>query len=57
MMYFMTTSFVEFVFADSQPSRLLFLVVDYVPAEFSRLLAAFDCKPHEMVVRINVSCP
>jgi len=55
--YFMTSSFVKFVFADSQPSRLLFPVVDYVPAEFTRLLAAFDCKPHEMVVRINVSCP
>jgi len=21
------------------------------------LLAAFDCKPHEMVLKINVSCP
>jgi len=57
MTYFMTSSFVKFVFVDSQPSRLLFPVVDYVPAEFTRLLAAFDCKPHEMVVRINVSSP
>ena len=56
MTYFMTSSFVKFVFADSQPSRLFFPVVDYVPVEFTRLLAAFDCKPHEMVVRINVSC-
>ena len=54
MTYFMTSSF---VFADSQRSRLLFPVVDYVPAEFTRLLAAFDCKPHEMVLKINVSCP
>ena len=57
MTYFMTLSFVTFVFADSQRSRLLFPVVDYVPAEFTRLLAAFDCKPHEMVLKINVSCP
>jgi len=54
MTYFMTSSF---VFADSQRSRLLFPVVDYVPAEFTRLLGAFDCKPHEMVLKINVSCP
>ena len=42
MTYFMTSSFVKFVFADSQRSRLLFLVVDlkYVPAEFTLLLAA-----------------
>jgi len=57
MTYFMTSSFVKFVVADSQRSRLLFPVVDYVPAEFTRLLDAFDCKPHEMVLRINVSCP
>jgi len=53
----MTSSFVKFVFADSQRSRLLFPVVDCVPAVFSRLLAVFDCKPHEMVLKINVSCP
>jgi len=46
-----------YVFPDSQRSRLLFLVVDYVPAVLTRLLAATDCKPHEMVVEINVSCP
>ena len=57
MTYFVTSSFVKFVFADSQRSRLLFPVVDYVPAEFTRLLAAFDCKSHEMVLKINVSCP
>jgi len=57
MTYFMTPSFVKFVFADSQRSRLLFPVVDYVPAEFPRLLAAFDCKPHEMLLKINESCP
>ena len=57
MTYFVTSSFVKFVFADSQRSRLLFPVVDYVPAESTRLLAAFDCKPHEMVLKINVSCP
>jgi len=53
----MTSSFVKFVFADSQRSRFLFPVVDYVPAEFTRFLTAFDCKPHEMVLKINVSCP
>jgi len=57
MTYFMTSSFVKFVFADSQRSRLLFPVVDYVPAEFTRLLAAFDCKPQELVLKINVRCP
>jgi len=57
MTYFITSSFVKFVFADSQRSRLLFPVVDCVPAEFTRLLAAFGCKPHEMVLKINVSCP
>ena len=46
-----------YVFADSQRSRLLFPVVDYVPGVLTRLLAAFDCKPHEMVLKINVSCP
>jgi len=51
MTCFMTSSFVKFVFADSQRSRLLFPVVDYVPAEFTRFLA-FDCKPHEMVLKI-----
>jgi len=54
--YFMTSSFVKFVFADSQRFRLLFPVVDYVPAEFTRMSAAFDCKLHEMVLIINVSC-
>jgi len=57
MKYFMTSSFVQFVFAESQRSRLLFPVVDYVPAEFTRLLAVFNCKPHDMVLKINVSCP
>jgi len=46
-----------YVFADSQRSPLLFPVVDYVHAVLTRLLAVFDCKPHEMVlVPINVSC-
>jgi len=40
MTYFMTSSFVKFFFADSQRSRLLIAVVDYVPAKFTRLLAA-----------------
>ena len=44
-------------FSDSQRSHLLFPVVHYVPAEFTRLLAAFECKPHEMELKINVSCP
>ena len=57
MTHFMTSSFVKFVFADSQRSRLLFPVVDYAPAEFTRLLAAFDCKPLEMMFKINVSRP
>jgi len=57
MTYFMTSSFVKFVFTDSQRRHLLFPVVDYVPAEFTLLLAAFDCKPHEMVLKINVSYP
>jgi len=35
----MTSLFVKFVFADLQRSRLLFPVVDYVPAEFTRSLA------------------
>jgi len=48
----MTLSFVKFVFADSQRSRLLFPVVDYVPAELPRMFAAFDCKPHEMVLKL-----
>jgi len=43
-----------YVFADSQRSRLLFPAVDYVPAVLTRLLAAFDCKPREMVLKINV---
>jgi len=46
-----------YVFADSQRSRLLFPVVDYVPAVLTRLSAAFDCKPHEMVLKINAGCP
>ena len=46
-----------YVFADSQRSRLLFPVVDCVPAVLTRLLAAFDGKPHEIVLKINVSCP
>jgi len=43
MTSFMTLSFVKFVFADSQRSCLLFRVgvVDYVPAEFTQLLANF----------------
>jgi len=40
-----------YVFADSQRPRLLFPTVDYVPAVLTRLLAAFDCKPHEMVFK------
>jgi len=39
MTYFMTSSFVKFVFADSQRFRLLFPVVDYVPAEFTRIVS------------------
>jgi len=48
-----------YVFADSQRSRLLCPVVDYVlTAVLTRLLAAFDCKPHEMLlIIIYVSCP
>ena len=46
MTFFMTSSFVKFVFADSQRSRLLYPVVDYVPAVLTRFLAALDCKPH-----------
>ena len=42
MTHFMTSSFVKFVFADSQRSHLLFPVVGYVPAKFTRLLAAFE---------------
>jgi len=57
MTHFMTASFVKFVFVDSQRSHLFFPVVDYVPAKFTRLLDAFDCKPHERVLKINVSCP
>jgi len=53
----MTSSFVKFIFADSQRSRLLFPIVNYVPAEFTRLLAAFGCEPLEMMFKINVSCP
>jgi len=56
MTYFMTSSFVRFVFADSQCFCLLFPVVDYVPAVVTRFLAPFDCKPHEIVLKINVSC-
>jgi len=55
--YFMTSSFVKFVFADSQRSCLLFPVVGCMPAVLTQFLAAFDCKPHEMVLKINVSCP
>ena len=57
MTHFITLSFVKFVLADSQRCRLLFQVVDYVPANFARLLATFDCKPHETVLKINGSCP
>jgi len=53
----MTSSFVKFVFADSQRSRLLFAVVDSVPAVLTRFLATCDGKPHEKVLKINVSCP
>jgi len=42
MTYFMTSSFVKFVFADSQRFLLRFPVVDYVPAVLIRLLAAFE---------------
>jgi len=52
MMYFMTSSFVKLVFADSQRSRLLLPVVDYVPAALTRFLAALDFKPHKMVLKI-----
>jgi len=51
MTHFMTSSFVKFVFDDSQRSPSLFLVVDYAPAKFTRLLAAIDCKPH-----LNIGC-
>ena len=45
MTYFMTSSFVKFVVADSQRSRLLCPVVDYVlTAVLTRLLAAYDGK-------------
>jgi len=57
MTYFMASLFVKLVFADSQRSRLLFPVVDYVPAVLTRFLVAFHCKPHEIVLKINVSCP
>ena len=57
MTYFMTSSFVKFVFADSQRSRFLFPVVNYAPAALTRFLLALDCKPHEIVLKINVSCP
>jgi len=52
MTHLMTSSFVKFVFADSQRSCLLFPVVDYMPAEVTQLLAAFDCKPHKMVLKL-----
>jgi len=39
-----------YIFADSQRSRLLFPVVDYVPAVLTRLLAALDCKQRCSVV-------
>jgi len=56
-MYFMTSSFVNFVLADSQRS-LFFPVIDYVPVVLTRSLAAFYCKPHEIVlIIIDVSCP
>jgi len=48
----MTSLLVKFVFADSQHSCLLFAVVDYVPAVLTRFLAAFDCKPHEIVLTL-----
>jgi len=51
MTHFMTSSFVKFVFADSQRCPLLFLVVDYAPGKFTQLLAALDCKPH-----LNIGC-
>jgi len=52
MTYFMTSSFVKFLVADSQRSHLLIRVVDYVSAVLTRLLAAFDCKPYEMVLKL-----
>jgi len=57
MTYFTTSAFVKFVFADLQRSHLLFPVYDYVPAVLSRLSATLIVKPHEMVLKINVSCP
>ena len=57
MTYFVTSSFLKFVFADVQGSCLLFPVVDYVPGKFTRLFVAFDFKPHEMVLKVDVSCP
>jgi len=56
MTYFMTSSFATFVFAASQRSRLLFPVVDCVPAVLTRFLAVFDYKSHEIVLKMNVSC-
>jgi len=44
-----------YVFADSQRSRLLFLAAENVFIIFTRLLVALDCKPHEMVLKINAS--
>jgi len=52
MTYFMTSSWAKFVFADSQRSRLLFPVVDCVPAVLTRFFAAFDCKLHEMLLKL-----
>jgi len=46
-----------YVFVDLQRFRLLFPVVDYVLAVLTRLLAAFGCKLHEIMSKINVSCP
>ena len=45
----MTSSFVKFMFSLIRNVLVFFPVVDYVPAVLTQLLAAFDCKPHEMM--------
>jgi len=57
MTYFVTSSFVNLFSLIRKVLVCPFPVVDYVPAEFTRLFATFDRKRHEMVLKINVSCP
>ena len=58
MTYFMTSLFVKRMFSLIRNVLVCFFQYSiYVSAVLTRLLDALDCKPHETVLKINVSCP